>query len=745
MDEKEKFLEVLKRADAAGDKEAVAKLKSAYDQKFGSQSQPKEEPYRQTEVSPVGAVIRGVGEGLMAGKSEYVSAIGATAADVMEGVYESLQKGDAGSLPNIAETYNKNVIQEEQLNKKAEQDYPWLTMGGDVLGTAMGERAFFGLSSKLGGTSYANSLSGFLSTHGVFGAAHGLGRSEEQTLQGKINDMLTGGALGTAGGAIGLSMGLQGIKKVEQASEKVSQKAFLNWLGIDRPFKFQRKLQSSGKQLDEFAERLFTYDMPDSKDIAKKIPVIDILDTKEEMFYKVSDAAKIAGKAMSDTIEAIDVNVDLKKHLDAKGLYKEIVEEIFDGEDYIAGFQQPLKQRLISMGDQAAESTVNKASKFMNPDDRRNQAQLQRWVYETFFDSPIIDKDGVITNAYQKHSEPSLRRMWQFSQGIRKKAADLNSSNKHTQMTMAEKELFSGKVKVAKKVNEQLENAIDLSGIMTGNPDLYKQYASNRLKYGDLAETRDLLLKQLNKNPNAEWLSRLSKSAVFSSMSVMGGMGAIMGMDKSYLILAGAAASAIAESPSVQGGVSIGARKLAEAFKTKPDKYAGAAATLVNSLMQSEETYMRDLSLISAEVDLREAPIRRNSGDLIKRADSLLTILQADNPSLANDLRSAITQANKTGQVSFITGMMGEIIKAPGLQGMFADGIGWDGRALSDQDKATVEKKLQSLSKRKRANLIPKFRETGVIPDEFYEEDNTDRQSHFIFQKAKQKIRKKQY
>ena len=485
--------------------------------------------------------------------------------------------------------------------------------------------------------------------------------------------------------------------------------------------------------------------MPDSKDISKKIPVIDILDTKEEMFYKVSDAAKIAGKAMSDTIEAIDVNVDLKKHLDAKGLYKEIVEEIFDGEDYIAGFQQPLKQRLIGMGDQTAESTVNKASKFMNPDDRRNQAQLQRWVYETFFDSPVIDKDGVITNAYQKHSEPSLRRMWQFSQGIRKKAAELNSSNKHTQMTMAEKELFSGKVKVAKKVNEQLENAIDLSGVMTGNPDLYKQYASNRLKYGDLAETRDLLLGQLNKNPNAEWLSRLSKSAVFSSMSVMGGIGAVMGMDKSYLVLAAAAATAIAESPSVQGGVSIGARKLAEAFKTKPDKYAGAAATLVNSLMQSEEIYMRDLSLISAEVDLREAPIRRNSGDLIKRADSLLTILQADNPSLANDLRSAITQANKTGQVSFITGMMGEITKAPGLQGMFADGIGWDGRALSDQDKATVEKKLQSLSKRKRANLIPKFRETGVIPDEFYEEDNTDRQSHFIFQKAKEKIRKKQY
>ena len=747
MTEKEKFLEGLRRADAAGDKDAVVKLKAAYDKKFGSQqAQPEEEPYRQTEVSPVGAAIRGIGEGLFAGKGEYVSAVGATAADVMEGVVDSLQKGDAGSIPNIVESYNKNLMHEQKLNERAEKEFPAINMASDVVGTAIGERAFFGLSSKLGGARYANSLSGYLSTHGAFGAAHGLLRSDEQTLKGKIDDMLTGGALGTLGGSVGIAAGTKGIKALEQGSEKISQKAFLNWLGIDKPFKFQRKLQSSGKQLDEFAERLFTYDLPDSKNLGKTVPVIDIMDTKEEMFYKVLDASKIAGKAMSDTIDNIDVNVNLKKQLDAKGLYREIVEEIFDGEDFISGFQQPLKERLVAMGGEASEATVNKASKMMNPDDRATQAKLQRFVYETFFDSPVIDKDGVITNAYQQHSEPSLRRMWEFSQGIRKKAAAISADEqKVLKMTMAEKSFFDGKVKVAKKVNEQLENAIDASGIITGNPELYKQYAANRLKYGDLAETRDLLNRQLNKNPNAEWLSRLSKNAVFSSMSLVGGLGAMAGMDKSYLILAGAAASAIAESPSVQGGVAKGARKLAQAFKTKPDKYAGAASTLVNSLMHSEEMYMRDLSLISAEVDLREAPMPRNSGEVIGRSDSLLTLLQAENPAMAEDLRAAIQQAHKTGNTSMLTGMMAEIAAMPKLEGMFAKGIGWDGRAITDADKAAVEQKLQTLSKRKRANLIPKFRETGMIPDEFYEEENTDRQAHFIFQKAKQKIRKKQY
>lgn len=742
MNEKEKFLEVLKRADAAGDKDAVAKLKSVYDQKFGSGVSQSEEPYRQTEVTPVGAAIRGVGEGLTMGHGEYISAAGATAQDVLEGVVDTLQTGDAGSLPNIQEAYTKNLLAEKKLNQKAEIEHPWAHMGGDVAGTAIGERLFFGIGNKFGGAKYGNSISGYLSTHGLLGAAHGLGRSEEKTLEGKINDMLTGGALGVAGGSVGIAVGGKAVQKAAESSDNVSKQAFLSFLGIDKPFKFERQLQSKGKKLDEFAERLFNYTIPDSKDATKQMPLISRTDTKEEMFYKVEDAAKMAGRSMASIIDSIDGDAAVKKHLDSKGLYKKIVSEIFDGEDYLASQQQSLKQSLVGLGDEAAQGPV---AKHMNPDDRKTHSQLQKFVYETFFDTPIIDKDGVITNAYTPHSDPSLRRMWEFSQGIRKKASEVTANKGLISMNMAEQQFFKGKVQVAKMVNKEMENAIEATGIVKKNPELYSQYAESRLKYGDLAETRDLLVNQLNKNPHSEWLHRLSKNAVFSSLSVVGGIGAVMGMPQAELMLAVAALNGVSQSPSVQGGVAKQAAKLANTFKSKPDKYAGAISTLLNSMNISSEAYHRDLSLISAEVNLREAPLARNSGSIMDSSADVLTLLQSENPALADDLRTAIEYAHKTADTSALTGIMSEVASIPKMKGIFQEGIGWDGRAVSEEDKATVESKLQKLSNRKRSTLIPKFRESGAIPDEFYEEDPKVRQTQIIYQKAKQKIRNRPY
>ena len=125
----------------------------------------------------------------------------------------------------------------------------------------------------------------------------------------------------------------------------------------------------------------------------------------------------------------------------------------------------------------------------------------------------------------------------------------------------------------------------------------------------------------------------------------------------------------------------------------------------------SGEAFMEEFMTASAKVDLMETPLARTTAEVIRRKDSILTMLNSKNPELATSLADAIDNQK--------VDVIREIMSVHGKGKMIQEGIGWDGVAVTDQDKAQVQQWLQSVSdNRKRMYLTNQFGKDSMIPQE---------------------------
>ena len=187
---------------------------------------------------------------------------------------------------------------------------------------------------------------------------------------------------------------------------------------------------------------------------------------------------------------------------------------------------------------------------------------------------------------------------------------------------------------------------------------------------------------------------------------------------------------AVANHPGVNGVVAASANRISNAISSNPGAFEGIARSLTSSAAISGEAFMEDLMSSAAKVNLTLEPLARSTQEVMRRKEDILTMLHAKNPKLATELGMAIQKQDVNAIRQFMS--------MHGTGKMIQPGIGWDGMAVTDQDKQAVSNWLQSVaSPRKRMMLTTQFGKDSMIPQEMYMPQQPEPMNKFIFRKNK--------
>ena len=140
----------------------------------------------------------------------------------------------------------------------------------------------------------------------------------------------------------------------------------------------------------------------------------------------------------------------------------------------------------------------------------------------------------------------------------------------------------------------------------------------------------------------------------------------------------------------------------------------------------------------AAKVNLTLEPLARSTQEVMRRKDDILTMLHSKDPKLATQLGLAIQKQNVNAIRQFMS--------THGSGKMIQPGIGWDGMAVTEQDKMAVRNFLQSVSSpRKRMMLTTQFGRDSMIPQEMFKPQKPEPMNQFIYRKKRNKIENPEY
>jgi len=660
------------------------------------------------EITRALAAKFGSQKGLSGGWAENIRAAGDTVNDVLEAASTGLMKngiqGTVDSLPDIKDTYDANLAAEKAIEAKAREKYPTAYSSGDLVGTITGELGTFGMAKALKG---GKALGGFeaLMTQTGFSLVHGLGRTEEDTIEGMAKDTAIEVGLGTlpiAGQMVGKTrLGSRAIQAVGQAAEKTMVPSFLRFLGA-KVDTFEASVKEFGKEAVDVAERVLG--MTNSKGEQ----VINWKAPRKQVLADVQREADVAGREMKMLLTEADQINQKGEPMGVRHLYSKLKAELFNDQD--GGVYKTLDQKKIAA--------------FKN---------LEEEIYSNLFD---ISQDEVekVTGRIIKKNIPNdmlqfttmhdyISDQFRYSRGAIHMPASIS------------KDVMMARKKVAQITHEHLDNQINT----LADADLLTRYKDARTKFGDLKTVEDALDVSMGKDKSKELLRSLFRDKLFVVGSIAGTAGlSLQNPDHAKALGIASAVGMIATSRRVNGFVAQSAARVAKAFKMNPDKYGNIAAKLAAASAVSSEAFMDQMYLTSATVDLMEKPLARTTEDVFKRRSQILTIVSDIDQEMGDNLRKAIDESNTTEIGSIMTQLS---MKAQ--PGLIEEGVGWDGVAWDPGTQEAVEKSLRKhLTPREQTLLIPRFREDKKIPPEYYGKASPNPINRLAYVKRRNKIDK---
>lgn len=636
----------------------------------------------------------GFAEGLTFSNAAEIAAIPQTTKDVFEAIAESYAKdglmGTVNVFPSILETHRQNTRIEQQTLDKLSSKYPFQYAASELAGGLLSEAAVLSVPTMLG---VPPTLSGMLTAHFGVNFAHGLGKADKQTLGENIAEAIEAGGIG-AGLPLYAQKGVQTIARVGTGVGKktaqtlmdkgiIDQKKFvkqgmLKFLGLGEE-SVGLTAEQFGKETDDLLYRVAAYTGPDGA------PLIDFRDTRIETLKKFSAARKVEGDSMGDMLASLGEGYDK----DPVQIFNYIDDTIFQG-----------TQGRLNRGDVNEKQVAE-----------RVRTNLKALFFKKNPETGLYDTDFP-----NEKFGPYL--MHDYMQSAYKQARHhAKSVMKGTAVDPIEGNFYTTKKQIADMLWDDLDG-------MLRNTDIYDDYVSTKMRFGDLKLIEDQLRDTIrpDKGKGAGFINKLVKDRLASTSSslalITGAVGGAASNNKPLMYASAAALGlqAIYENPRVNGFLATTARNVADELKRNPDKYNKMAGMFISLANRGDGTPLIDhLGLMASTIELNNRPLQRTTEDLIQKQDAVLTLLHDMDPKVAGELKDAIN----LGDTQTIAGIMSAISpKAP--KGTLAEGIGWDGRAITPEDKAAVMGKLKQLDPRKRAFLIPDFEATGIIPQEFY-------------------------
>ena len=658
------------------------------------------------------AAMLGLGEGLSLGYGDEITSAAIATAQTIENTKKQLaEQGMAGFdnfLPTWKENYNKVHSAFDRGIKELKEKNPNAFAAGQVLGT-------LGSGSLVGGIApqVTKSLVGRLSLAGAEGFIHGSGISNAETIGGRFQAGLEGAESTASAAGIIEGVTKTGGAVVGFAKDKVAPTALIEFLSDET--KTFNKMFNVRKKEDhaKFFERMSDYVDKDGEYILKS------WDNTETALQSVHKSLLDTGEDLGKIVSSIEETGILQKS-DVNGLISTLNRKVID--------EIPADEARISS---------KKLLKLKN--------KLKQKLDEEFFiDDPSgatikMSKPAMGVDVGQEPIEVPKRILkdWNLSDLVSYK----NQISDEIGEIIVEKGKVSQEAYHLKRIRDEVHHFVDkqvkrVSHKLGGeNAELYDLYRNSAQKYRDLVNVDKLLLDRVENSTGVKTFNKLFRDSWGKMTIGAATAGYAFGVEPSTAGTTIGALAILASNPRVNKAFTLGLHRIVDAAKKNPGKYARRLETIaVASDVSSQEFYENVLTL-GAEVDLGEQPLNRTNGDLIARKDSLLTVANDINPELRDTLEEAFRSEN-TDVVAKL------ILETPELNKFLMPGLGWNGKAVTEQDKAAVQSYISKLKPRAKRDATLDFNQNMTIPTGMLTNEPPSIEQVFKHKRIKDKVKK---
>ena len=290
--------------------------------------------------------------------------------------------------------------------------------------------------------------------------------------------------------------------------------------------------------------------------------------------------------------------------------------------------------------------------------------------------------------------------------------------------------------KVVGALTGEIDEGVLRSPMVKEDETIMNAFLAHKKNYGDLEHAEIAIAQTIDKLDSPGVLSSLKDALNYRGM-VMAGITRSMGVPDKAAIGVGMAFNKLVVNPSTPASMVHQLKKVADAFANNPDKFEKLAAKIGAAATKNNLVLGQTLSEANSTVDLMQNPIPRSTEEAEKRKDDILTIMHGQGMfDEASALRKSLNEGNASGQLHTLS-------QNPKLAEFFQAGMGWDGRAVTEEEKQEIEAQVKGKFGLKiQSELLTKFRQDSVIPD-LEQEDQL--QEAIIYDKAKDKAKRKPY
>ena len=620
---------------------------------------------------------------------------------------QAMRDGVAGvdaNLGELAERYSNNLQGREQSFKELREKYPNASDAGSVSGFLAsnfmtgGSRTVFG-AGKIGAAKV-------LGINATEGAARGLGHSpgtildEDKSIEDTLNDIGWGAGMQGAGAGVGalagkgLDVTLEGVKSFGRwAGNKLGSNSYLAFLGAHAGKQRSEVINSllkSRRDVASHANRMTNYDIKrvnhETGEIIQE-RLITPMRTPNQLKQLVDEEAEILGEAMGSQLSQVNQKID------------------------------PFK----------IVNTIKKAAE-------KRKKIYGHTRHKKEIDKILLEEEGQFIKTIPKGKgfekealETDLVELDSIRRSYNKLERDMNESN-------VARGLYG-------HLAGEISSIIDDSLLAGAGTPAVANYRKLKTHYGDMREASKMLTDKIE-NANKD-TTAMNVFQHYINRNTLAGfaIGKATGMDNTDSAVVGLALSKVATNSHINALTARSMLKLSDAFRKSPQKYTKLAQTGIAASAVGPDAWEEWLAEAGAEVALTEQPLERSTEDVLRQKGAILTILNGVDKDLADQMKNAIETENP----SDIGNMMGVVEEY--FPNMMLPGIGWDGIAVTDADKQTVQSWIsERTSTKKRKQLSEQFQKDNKVPMEMITgEDVEEPDRIYVYRKIRDKLNKQPY
>ena len=561
------------------------------------------------------------------------------------------------SLEDLSKTYNENLDQSRAEFAKNKLDHPT----ADTVGTGIGVVASLAIPG--GAIAKGTTMTAKAASAAKIGAAYGafgaVGRSEDKlSLKGAM-DAAEGAVIGAAGGAV-ISSAIGGVSKLARAIPEGEGKRLINsaFKGIGLNSVSARKKFAQDLKKKGVQPLDWLKRISKEKDVNGK-PLINNINEGFTTIYT---------KADNKIIQYAEQRDDILKAVKVKLNREDVAKQI--------------KGALVG-----SKGSSTKDAAFLN----------------SLVDDIVVLKKGIVKTKEQGEilgkviDESPLDAI-----GLSALRKNLDSHIKFDSVANSN----AVKQDVRTIFNDMTDNLI-ANNVDDVSAGVGKELRS---KMSDLYSLQDSLKKGIEHETFGEnaVIKDLMAGAQAKMMTSWMGKGVSDAAQLTAILL-----RQMAVSPRINRSMSFNALRVADALPNVAEASLRRLLTISENgdMMQFNE----EVAAVVAESDMSQDPLPRSVESAFDRKDSIMALVQSHVPDAAEGLRKAFNGGDDEGVAAILT----ELANHPDAQSFFEEGVGFDGRVYSQEDKATLERqlKMSDVPAAQRVQMLNELRSNGVIPD----------------------------